>query len=82
MYFGESVISVNKMMKAIKINASVLYDLSYVVNFDTQHLLFYINMPIKNNDSVIYDLSYVMNFDRYHLFYVNIWHKYAVYFDD
>ena len=75
------MISVNKMMTAIIINDSVLYDLSYVMNFDTHHL-FYINMPIKNNDSVIYDLSYVMNFDRYHLFFVNIWHKYAVYFDD
>ena len=55
-----SVISVNKMMTVIKINDSVIYDLSYVMNFDTYHL-FYINMSIKNNDSVIYDLTYVIN---------------------
>ena len=32
---------------AIRNNDSVIYDLSYVMDFDTSHL-FYINMSIKN----------------------------------
>ena len=64
------------MMKAIKINDSVFYDLSYVLNLDTYHL-FYINMSIKNVRThlygyIIYDLSYVMDFDTSHLFYINM----------
>ena len=64
------------MMTAIKINDSVIDDLSYVMNFDIYHL-FYINMSIKNVRThlygyIIYDLSYVMDFDTSHLFYMNM----------
>ena len=70
-----SVISVNKMMTAIRINDSVIYDLSYVINFDTYHL-FYTNMAIKNirihlYSYIIYDLSYVMDFDTCHFIYIS-----------
>ena len=61
---------------AIKNNDSVIYNLSYVMNFDTYHL-FYINMSIRNirihlYSHIIYDLSYVMDFDTSHLFYINM----------
>ena len=60
---------------AIKNNDSVIYDLSYVMDCDTSHLL-YINMSIKNirihlYSYIIYDLSYVMDFDTCHLFYIS-----------
>ena len=64
------------MMTAIRINDSVIYDLSYVIDFDNYNL-FYINMAIKNirihlYSYIIYDLSYVMDFDTCHLFYISM----------
>ena len=42
---------------AIKNNDSVIYDLSYVMEFDTSHL-FYINMSIKNASINLYGFMY------------------------